>query len=186
MSFYTVALFFHIVGAIGVFVAFGLEWSGLRHMRGAATVEQIREGARTIRGMRWLIIASMIDLVIFGGYMMTIAKIGAAWLIVAFWALILLAILGIALTGRRVNAIVRMAAADEGKVSLQLYSATHHPILWLSVQTRVAVTLGIVFLMTVKPDLSGSLLVIGIAIALGLASALLTQGSARPQASAVQ
>jgi hypothetical protein len=186
MSFYTVALFFHIVGAIGVFVAFGLEWMGLRRMRQAATVEQIREGARIIRGMRWLIIASMIDLVIFGGYMMMVARIGAAWLIVAFWALILLAILGIALTGRRVNAIIRMAATEEGKVSLRLYSAAHHPVLWLSVQTRVAVALGIVFLMTVKPDLLGALLVIGATIALGLASALLTQGSARPQASALQ
>jgi hypothetical protein len=36
----------------------------------------------------------------------------------------------------------------------------------------VAITLGIVFLKIVKPDLDGSLLTIGVAIVLGIASAL--------------
>jgi hypothetical protein len=36
----------------------------------------------------------------------------------------------------------------------------------------VAITLGIVFLKTAKPDLGGSLLTIGVAIVLGLALAL--------------
>jgi uncharacterized membrane protein YqjE len=39
------------------------------------------------------------------------------------------------------------------------------------VQTRTAIALGIVFLMTVKPDLIGALVTIGTAVVLGLASA---------------
>jgi hypothetical protein len=48
----------------------------------------------------------------------------------------------------------------------------NHPILWISNQTRVAIILGLVYLKIAKPDLGGSLLTIGVAIVLGLASAL--------------
>ena len=47
----------------------------------------------------------------------------------------------------------------------------HDPFLWASIQTRVVVALGIVFLMTVKPGLEEALLTIGVAIILGLVSA---------------
>jgi len=57
----------------------------------------------------------------------------------------------------------------------------HHPLLWIAIQTRVAIALGIVFLMTVKPDLSRSLLTIGVAIVLGLVSALPIRGRERAQ-----
>jgi hypothetical protein len=46
---------------------------------------------------------------------------------------------------------------------------------------RVSIALGIVFVMTVKPDLSGSLLTIGIAIILGLASSLRLRDRERTQ-----
>jgi len=48
----------------------------------------------------------------------------------------------------------------------------HHPMLAIGIQIRVAIALGIVFLMTIKPDLTGSLLAVGIAALLGLASTL--------------
>ena len=46
------------------------------------------------------------------------------------------------------------------------------PLLWVSIQIRVAVALGIVFLMTFKPDLNGSLVTIAVAAVLGLVAAL--------------
>ena len=48
-------------------------------------------------------------------------------------------------------------------------------------QTRVAIALGLVFLKTAKPDLTGSLLTIGVAIVLGLASALPMVRTERPR-----
>jgi hypothetical protein len=55
------------------------------------------------------------------------------------------------------------------------------PLLWLAIQTRVAIALGIVLLMSVKPALSGSLLTIGVAIVLGLVSTLPTLSRGRAQ-----
>lgn len=178
MNFYTIALFLHIVGALGLFVALSMEWMSLRQLRHATTIEQVREGLHTASRVPWLGIVSMVDILIFGVYMMAAAQIGAAWLIVAFWALVVLALIALALTTRRMSAIARMVATEQGSVTLALHNAIRHPLLWISMQTRVAIALGIVFLMTVKPDLAGSLLVMGVAIALGLASALLTQGNA--------
>ena len=39
MNDYSIALFLHIVGALGFFVALGLEWTGLRQIRSAMTLE---------------------------------------------------------------------------------------------------------------------------------------------------
>jgi hypothetical protein len=69
-------------------------------------------------------------------------------------------------------AIGRMVNAERGPLSPPLHQLLHDPLLWISMQTRVGIALGIVFLMTVKPDLGRSLLTIGAAIVLGLASSL--------------
>ncbi len=106
---------------------------------------------------------------------------GVAWIIVALGAFILLMVLGMALAGPRMTTIERAVALEVGPVSPTLHHALRDPLLWISIQTRVAIALGIVFLMTVKPDLSGSLLTIGVAIILGLASSLPISGRARTQ-----
>lgn len=48
----------------------------------------------------------------------------------------------------------------------------HDPVLGTALQTITALLLGIVFLMTTKPTLVGSILVMAIAVVLGLASGL--------------
>jgi hypothetical protein len=169
---YSIALFIHIVGALGFFAALGLEWASLRHLRRATTTNQIRERLRDAAGVRRVGMASMLTLLASGFYMMVIAQVGGAWLIVAFWSLVLLSILAVALSFRRMAAIGRAVTAEDEPVSSALRHLLHHPLLWIAIQTRVAIALGIIFLMTVKPDLGGALLTIGVAAMLGLASAL--------------
>jgi hypothetical protein len=70
------------------------------------------------------------------------------------------------------SAIGRVISIETDSISPTVYAMLHHPLLWFSTQTRVLMALGIVFLMTVKPDLIGSLLTIGIAGLLGFASAV--------------
>ena len=50
-----------------------------------------------------------------------------------------------------------------------------------TLQTLATLLLGIVFLMTTKPSLPGSLIVIAVALVLGLASGLLISRPARTQ-----
>ena len=63
-------------------------------------------------------------------------------------------------------------AVGKGSLSSSFYNLANHPLLWVSIQTRIALALGIVFLKITKPELVGSLLAIGIAILLGFASTL--------------
>jgi hypothetical protein len=134
---------------------------------------------RVAMGVRRLGMAAMLALLVSGFSMMAIAQIGGTWVIVAFWSLVLLAILAVTLSFRRMAAIGRAMTAETGPLSPTLRQLLHHPLLRIGIHTRVAIALGIVFLMTVKPDLRGSLLAIGVATVLGLASAMPVLGRER-------
>lgn len=54
MSVYAIVVFLHVVGALGVFAAMGLEWTGLANVRRASTAAQAREWARLLRKVRML------------------------------------------------------------------------------------------------------------------------------------
>jgi hypothetical protein len=185
MNAYSIALFLHIVGALGVFVVLGLEWTGLWQIWSAMRPEQVRAWMAILRSARKVGIASMLTTVISGIYMMLTAWGGVAWIIVTLGALVLVMGLSVALTGPRMAAIGRALATEKGPLSDTFHSLANHPLLWISIQTRVAIGLGIVLLKTAKPDLGGSLLTIGIAIVLGIASALpMSRREPAPQGSA--
>ena len=185
MSLYLVALFVHIVGAIGFFVALGVEWICLRQLGRAVTAAQAGEWLRAAVGVRRLGMASMVTLLVAGFYMMAAGNIGGAWIIVAFWALVGLSILAVTLSFRRMAALARALSDEVGSLSPALHRLLGDPLLWLGIRLRVAIALGIVFLMTIKPGLTGSLLTIGVSAALGLAAALPSMGRRSAQDEAV-
>lgn len=54
MNAYLLSRYLHVVGALGLFVALGLDWAGLAQLRRARTAEQVREWARVLGWLRWL------------------------------------------------------------------------------------------------------------------------------------
>lgn len=78
MNFYTLALFFHIVGALGLFVSLGLEWTSLLHVWQATSAEQVREWLRVVTGASRVGGASMGLILVAGFTLMALAGIGAA------------------------------------------------------------------------------------------------------------
>ncbi len=181
MNYYSIALFFHIVGALGFFVALGMEWVGLRQMRNATTTEQVRQGMRISGSTRKLGMASMLTILVFGFYLAAVDWGGPAWITVTLGVIVVMIALLVRLTGPRMAAIGRALASEKGLLSPSLQQLVSHPLLWTSIQTRVAMALGIIFLMTVKPGLGGSLLTIGVATVLGLAFSLPMTRSQRMQ-----
>jgi len=172
MNAYSIALFLHIVGAVGFFVALGLEWTGLWQVRSAMTPDQVRGWMHILKGTRKVGFVSMLTTVISGIYMMLTVWGGVAWVIVSLGSLVLVIALSTALTAPRMAIIGRTLAAEKGTMSGTFQRAANQPLLWISIQVRVAIALGIIFLKTAKPDLGGSLITIGVAIVLGLASTL--------------
>jgi hypothetical protein len=179
MSHYPLALYLHIVGALGFFIALGLEWMSVRRLRQATNVTQVRDWVMISTGSAKVGMPSMLLLLI-SGALMTVSAWGAVpWVLVTLGAIVLLIILALGLSRRRIAAIGQAVAEEEGPLSSTLRQLTHHPLLWLAIQTRVAIALGVVFLMTVKPDLISSLLTIGVAAGIGLGFSIPLPGRKR-------
>ena len=56
----------------------------------------------------------------------------------------------------------------KGTISTALHQRLHDPVLLLSVWLRTALGLGIVFVMSIKPGVAGTLTAMGVALGLGL------------------
>jgi hypothetical protein len=172
MSIFSIALFLHIVGALGVSMALGLEWIGLSHVRRATVLEEIRTILMVVKGTTRFGFVSMLATAITGFYMVLNGVGWVPWILVVLGALLLVIGLTRVLTAPRMAAISRALAMEKGLVSPALHNLLNDRMLWISIQTRMAVVLGIIFLKIATPGLSGALLTISAAIALALASSL--------------
>jgi|SRR6266567_7282573 len=183
MSIYNIVLFLHVSGAIGYFIGIGTWLFGLATFRRAQRVEQVRVIANLVGLSGPLFAISVLLILVTGLYMaLTAWGLRTGWIDVALTSLILMAPLGTALIEPRRRAIDWLASeAPDGPLPESLERRTHDPVLGTALQTLAALLLGIVFLMTTKPSLTDSLIVIAVALALGLASGLLIARPARAQ-----
>ena len=179
---YSIALFFHIAGALGVFAALALDWVGIANLRRARTAEQVREWAGVYRIIRGLGPASVVALLVFGLYMTAVSWGPTGWIGIGFLSLLFIAVLG-AVSGIRLSRILAVAGSGQEALGESVRAHLRAPLFVASVRARTAVALGVVFLMTVKPEAVISLLVIAVALVIGIASAVpvLRQRSLRPQ-----
>jgi len=172
MNSFPIALFLHIVGAMGVSVALGLEWIGLSQIRRATVPEEIRAILKVVKSTTRFGFVSMLSTVITGIYIVLAVLGWVPWILVVIAALVLVIVLTRVLTAPRMAAIGQALAMEKGSVSQTFHNLMKDPILWISIQTPVAIVLGIIFIKIATPDLGGSLLTIGVAIVFGIASAL--------------
>jgi hypothetical protein len=169
--FYSIALFLHIVGALGLFAALALEWTSLFYLRHSHTVEQALSWMNVLGLVRRLGPTSLVFILLPGFFMMATVWGGVPWIAVTLAAILLFPLLG-AFSGLRLAAIGRTVKTETGLLSPVLRRQLRHPLYWTSVQMRTMIGLGIVFLMVVKPDLAGSLATIAVAGIIGLLLAL--------------
>jgi hypothetical protein len=173
MSIYTLALFAHILGVLGVFVGTAFDWATILRLRRARTVALAREVTSLVGFQARLIQLSSLLLLVAGIYLtVTSWGWGTPWILLSLAALIVMGVLTGGVNGRRLAAIRKAAAeGSEGTIPPALQRRAADPVLLISVQTAVLVGLGAVFLMTVKPDWLGSLITLAVAVVLGVLSA---------------
>lgn len=172
MSVYAMIVFLHIVGALALFAALGLEWASVLNLRRATAVGQAREWARLLASLRFIGGPAVLTLLATGIYLMVARWGGQGWIGVGLGGLVVLAALGGALSGRRAAGIVRDVMGAEGPVSGALGLRLRDPVLVLSLRLHTALALGIVFVMSLKPTTAGALAAMGVAAVLGMAAAL--------------
>jgi hypothetical protein len=174
MSLYTLALFLHVSGAIGAFISLGIWLFGLAALRRARLVAQVRATVWLIMLASPLMVGSVV-LIGLAGFRMALSTWGLAtsWIAVSLVSVVLIGPLGAFLLDPRMCTIMDMAReVPDGPLPDALIMRSHDPILVTAATTLASMLLGIVFLMTTKPELVTSMLVMGIALFLGLCVSL--------------
>jgi uncharacterized membrane protein len=181
MNIYNIVLFFHVSGAIGYFIGIGTWLFILVGLRRAQRVEQVSALVNLI-GLSGPFTGISVLLLLASGFYLALSawSLQTGWILVALISLALMALSGGVLIEPRRRAIARLAhKAPDGPLPRSLERSTHSPVLLTTQQTVAALLLGIVFLMTTKPELIVSLIVMAVALVLGLASGLLVSRTTR-------
>ena len=170
MNLYTLALFAHVCGVIGIFAGMGVWVFSVAALRRAQRVEQARilSGLMVVSGN--LVVGSILLLGVAGFYMaITVWGERATWIIVATISFVLLAPGGALIIDPRVRAIARLARdAQDGPLPETLAARTRDPLLATGLSIYIAVLFGIVFLMTTKPPVEESVVAMLIAVVVGV------------------
>ena len=172
MSIYSISVFLHVVGTLGLFAALGLEWAGLRGIRRAASIEHVRLWIGLLSSLRRLAALSALTILVTGLYLSANAGGRQPWIGLGLVGLILISAIGPGVTGRRIRAIARALPPDGGSVSGPLLRRMRDPVLLLSAWLRTALALAIVFLMTTKPGSAVSLAAVLLSVAIGAGAGL--------------
>ena len=185
MTLYSNVLFVHIVSALTLFIGYGLEWTVSALLRHSNTTDQARAWLRVYRVSPPVTGVSLAVLILSGGWLAALTGgMYLAWLIVSVLGIVLALLIGFALILPRARAI--RGALPEGTAPLtpealqQLQSAALPTL----IRVRVWLAAGIVYLMTVKPSLGVSLMVLAVSVLLGVLSSVTSGSHASAKSSA--
>jgi uncharacterized membrane protein len=168
----SIGLFIHVISAMGVFAGLGIEGLVLFQLRRAASAADVAAALRGYGLVRRVASASLVATLVSGMYLaITVWGGKGAWINVGFASLVLLGAISGVMTGRTVARLAK-AVAEPGL-------AVAERTLRRSFVLRLSMLVGVVFLMTVKPALSASLIVMAVAIAGGLLAGVVGSRQAR-------
>jgi hypothetical protein len=174
MSLYNLFLFLHVTGAVTYYAGVAVLLLGLGALRRARQVEQARALSGLMQRAEPLAVIGGLLILGAGSYMTATAwGWSTGWILVTLVTLIGLGALAVGVIEPRRKAIRGLAKdSPDGPLPEPLKAQIHDPILGTALHVLAAVVVGIIFLMTVKPELVTSILVIGAALALGLISSV--------------
>jgi hypothetical protein len=166
---YNLVLFFHIFGAVLIFMAIGLLFTAMISMLHAKDAKGIRQ---------WASLAVKLDILFPISTILTLASAfylvlsswswEVAWIYVSLAALLFNSLLGMIFNLFRLKGIAEAAEQEtEAAPSAALLQKVRERALWHAVSVMTMVTIGILFLMVIKLGATGSLITMGISAAAG-------------------
>lgn len=183
---YTIALYLHILGVVGLFAGYGILYASLAGMRRARNVEALRLWAEAAgRVMRGIFPVTGLTILIAGLYMGATGWQGRwQWIAVALVAFVGLAVAASVIFARYFAGIGRLlpGLAPESAPPAELVALARGPRAWVAIHGAIGLLVGIISLMVTKPDVVVSLVAVVIGLAAGVAIGLARQGQtvARP------
>src|SRR6516162_5419580 len=170
MTTYVIGLFFHFLGLVGLFVGYGLEWTGSSLLRRATSADEARAALGLYRLSMPISGPGLLVLILSGGYLASVTGgMKQAWISATLLAIVVALGMGFVFILPRVRTI--RAALPEGNVALPdtALARAKDPMVVTLIRVRFVLALGIVYLMTAKPQSLGtSLFILLGAILIGL------------------
>jgi hypothetical protein len=167
---YEIALFVHFVGLAGLFAGIGVEVAMLHFAQRSSDVQSVRTLIAVGEPAGKMIPAFALLILLSGIYMVEdVWDWEKAWISMSLLAFLVLLAMGPLINGRRMKAI-RTAAerSPDGPVPKELRSLLDDPVLTTSERTMLLAAIGLVYLMTTKPDAGGTIIALLVFIGLGL------------------
>ena len=154
MTPYLLLVFLHVLGAVGLFMAWGVEGVALSQLARATTPNDARDAIALRRRIAPGGMVAMLTAVITGIWMMIVRWGHQPWEAGAMALLVAIIAVGIGFNGRaKPQLAAAMKAEDIAPARLRLTSAA----LTLSMRLRLTLGIGIIALMVLKPDVAGAL-----------------------------
>jgi hypothetical protein len=163
---YKLALFLHVAGALLLCSAIVIEWLCVINIRKMKNIENVKEWVSNYLKLTILGPAVIGLILISGIYMMIVVWHDTAWIIFGFIGIILIAVIGGSIIGRKMRIINKMIP-NENNISGRLEPLLTDKAFLFSIKIRTAIFIGIIFLMTYKPELAGSIITLITSIVLG-------------------
>jgi hypothetical protein len=154
---------------------------GVALLRRAQGVEQVHTTLAFATAALPIVGFSMLLLLAAGFYLALSAwSLRTSWIAVTLVSLLLMIALGAGLIGPRMRAFVISAReTPEGSLPSQPSVRIHDPVLFTVLLIQTVLLLGIVFLMTTKPELASSIIVMGVALVVRVAWGVLVSRPGR-------
>lgn len=180
MSTYVIVLFLHFVGMAALSIGYGLEWTASTLLRGATTAGEARSWLQIYRGSLPVSGPGLLLLILTGFYMAGVTHLsGAGWVIATLIGIVAALVIGFGLLLPRFKKL--RSALPEGNAALagEALTRVQDPVIATLIRIRTMLAVAIVYLMTAKPMLAPSLVVLLAAIGLGVILAAPAWGSAK-------
>jgi uncharacterized membrane protein len=172
MTLYSLVVFAHVTSVLALFACLSLEALSLFRLRRASTSTEVKLWIEPVPGLSAVALGSLLVILVSGIYLtIQMSGFGLAWIDMTIGAFFLM-VPPAAVAGKRMRDIRRQSVSEKANQSRVLV-LLRSPLLNISLTIRIGVFLGIVLLMTAKPDLLQSLIIIGASLVSGLGAALL-------------
>lgn len=179
---YDFVLFLHIFGAIMMFVAIGITLLAMISMLHSKATEDLRKWSALAVKLDGLLPFSVILILLPGLYLVfTRWGWGNPWVDFSLALLIVMTLMGPIINLRRLKDILKAANAETNEIpSAALWKKVTNRVLWNSVLIMTFLAFAIVFLMTLKLMLVGSIITLVAAIVIGVILAGILVGRVSP------
>jgi len=174
MSLYPLLVFLHVLSAMGLFAAIAIEAVALERLRRADAPTGVREGMELLARNERLGGIAMLTLIASGAWMMATTWGHQWWIASAFIGIVGMGVAGGAVSSRRIRRLRAALAAERGPGLSQAFGSLRSSAALVgSSRVRIALGVGIVALMTLKPTGAGtSLLILGASAVAGMVATL--------------